>query len=312
MALDLMAPTLHPTFIFPPARATSVTSSLSSPTSTCYATSPSPSCVSLEVTDPRTFEALESNSAKPTIARLIRAALLASPERKATLDQIPKLISEHYKDVKRFKRLKGSVRQRLSCTPWFQLRDRPEWKIGKGQYWTYVEELDESIWLWVGGNRSRRGLESDHCSRQSFTRMDQDSPASLPLNDPAISDISTACIELDRSFILYHRSISHENHNSNPVIPIAPTSPHQTLSPIAACEGLLMPLASPILPTMTQMMVDHSGRSGFGGKFSRIRHLLRDLRARQTPCVGNKNSGCDVGFGGGESGNGCALGAAAI
>ncbi|KAG9020189.1 hypothetical protein FRB95_004956, partial [Tulasnella sp. JGI-2019a] len=99
--------------------------------------------------------------------------------------------------------------------------------------------------------------------------MDQDSPASLPLDDPAISDISAACIELGRSFIPYHRSISHENHNSNPVIPIAPTSPYQT--------------PSPIIPTMTQMMVDHSGRSGFDGNFSRIRHLLRDLRARQAP-----------------------------
>ncbi|KAG8882418.1 hypothetical protein FRB98_003724 [Tulasnella sp. 332] len=97
------------------------------------------------IRQPRTFREFECDQVTPSTVDLIRAALLESPGQKATLVQICGLITTCYKDARRFKQLRGNVRQRLSHKPWFQLAERPEWQRGKGQYWLYVEALDTGL-----------------------------------------------------------------------------------------------------------------------------------------------------------------------
>ncbi|KAG8980850.1 hypothetical protein FRB93_008919 [Tulasnella sp. JGI-2019a] len=287
-----------------PFHESSATSSLPSPTSTGYAISPSSSYAALDVEDPRTFEGLEASPSKPTIVTLIRAALLASPEWKATLDQIPQLISKNYKDVKRFRRLKGSVRQRLSCTPWFELRDRPHWKVGKGQYWTYVEELDESIKSLSSGSRSRGGSERARHPRQPHTRPRKGTPTPLHPDDLVISDRLATPIDPNQSFLHSLPSISHLSTYHSPTIPLIPTSPDPTLVSIAPCEEAFTWPDSSIVPTMAAMMINHSPQHVFGDDSSRIPQLLWDLRSVSSPTPGITVTTPDleaIGGGGGAS-----------
>ncbi|KAG8881855.1 hypothetical protein FRB97_008979 [Tulasnella sp. 331] len=217
---------------------------------------------------PRTFREFEFDKITPSVIDLIRAALLESPDHKATLEQICYLITKCYKDVRRFKRLRGNVRQRLSLKPWFRLAERPEWQRGKGQYWLYVEALDTSL---VSIPRRGRNLRSPHQAHR------QPPHSSIQTQHIALNDNP---IELTQPHgIGVHSPVSSlppSNHIESSIITTAPTSNQYNIFPFADIG--LRPTSSSITPTMTSA-TSYASQNGFDGGLDSIQRQLGD------PCV---------------------------
>ncbi|KAG8888092.1 hypothetical protein FRB98_008429 [Tulasnella sp. 332] len=234
-----------------------------------------------DINCPSAFSELERGPTKPAIVDLMRAALLLSPDRKATLGQICDLIRKYYKDSKRYKHLNATVRQRLSAKPCFQLAERPDWQKGKSHFWKYVEEAD--VDRKPGSGRGRRGSHRDspRSSRRGVKTGARDPSSSPQLEQPTPSN--------------------------SPVTPTAPAIFQDLSSPIfsdphptSTISATLHPSpsgASPFgnstawhgVPTTminTANVPRHANQIGLDGGLEQITYLLRDLRSSFSPMTG--------------------------
>ncbi|KAG8881858.1 hypothetical protein FRB97_008982 [Tulasnella sp. 331] len=229
----------------------------------------------------------EHSHSKPAIVDLMRVALLHSPDRKATLDQICDLITKYYKDSRRYKHLKATVRQRLSLKPCFQLAERPQWQKGKGHFWTYVEELDTDPNS-GSGRSARRG------SHQSSPRMGHRRPRTRRTRNPSpMPHLERVVLNANPPISTFppvsqdlSTSVPADIQSSTSHFPAISTISHSNLSGTSSSEDFTTWSAVPTVMTNTACVPSHSGQIGQGGGLGQIMHLLRDLRPSPSPMTG--------------------------
>ncbi|KAG9027322.1 hypothetical protein FRB95_007867 [Tulasnella sp. JGI-2019a] len=125
------------------------------------------------------YESISIERPPLSFADLIKWAILHSPSQRATSEEICEAIrAEHpfYQDPEEFEFLKAGVRHRTSRKPQFVLLDeKPPGQTIKGNYWTYVAELDKPA-----ARRGRSATLSDF-SRSPPSRADPISQGTVNL-----------------------------------------------------------------------------------------------------------------------------------
>ncbi|CAG8578141.1 6876_t:CDS:2 [Ambispora leptoticha] len=154
------------------------------PTSNTHATintpTPKPTPCTTTITKKRRMEENDDLPTKPdySYAAMIAQAILHSPGKKATLNQIYTWISKNYPYYKREEKSgtgwENSIRHNLSLNKAFQRLPRIEGQSGKGCYWTILpnhEMMIDNNWF-KGHNRStkRQCLSANESITPSITK----------------------------------------------------------------------------------------------------------------------------------------------
>lgn len=145
--------------------------------------------VSTELPDPQSFPVLEDDGNKPQIsyASLIGMAILRSPERKLTLSQIYKWISDSFSHYRRApdSGWQNSIRHNLSLNKAFYKEERPKNDPGKGHYWVIKPGLESQFFSKEKG--SRRPTSSSGVSQKSSSlQLSSEETAAHPQPPPQL------------------------------------------------------------------------------------------------------------------------------
>lgn len=126
-----------------------------------------------ELPDPESMPTLEDDGRKPpySYAVLIGMAILRAPDRRLTLAQIYRWISDtftHYKN-KAEPGWQNSIRHNLSLNKAFYKQERPKDDPGKGNYWA-IEPGKETMFINKDKSSSRRPASSSGPSQKSSSQ----------------------------------------------------------------------------------------------------------------------------------------------
>ena len=142
---------------------------------------------SSQLPEPENMPSLEDDGRKPpySYAVLIGMAILRAPDRRLTLAQIYRWISDtfaHYKN-KAEPGWQNSIRHNLSLNKAFYKQERPKDDPGKGNYWA-IEPGKETMFINKDKSSSRRPASSSGLSQKSSSQPPS-SEANIWISQPA-------------------------------------------------------------------------------------------------------------------------------
>ncbi|KAI6785766.1 meiosis-specific transcription factor mei4 [Emericellopsis cladophorae] len=150
------------------------------------ATSPAPSSSFDVLPPPSSFPVIVDDGQKPPLsyAQLIGTAILRSPNRRLTLNQIYTWISDTYT----FYNIKetgwqNSIRHNLSLHKGFEKVERPKEDPGKGHYWMIVPGCESEF---LRRKPARKGTQSAENLPVMSTRLEPSRPATAPALEPSL------------------------------------------------------------------------------------------------------------------------------
>ncbi|KAK6207463.1 fork head domain-containing protein [Colletotrichum tabaci] len=132
------------------------------------------------------FPPIVDDGAKPghSYATLIGMAILRSPQRRLTLAQIYKWISDTYSFYKAEESgWQNSIRHNLSLHKAFIKVERPKDDPGKGNYWTIQEGMEQQF---MKDKPARKTATTAENVPVMSTRMEPSRPANMPIQEPTL------------------------------------------------------------------------------------------------------------------------------
>ena len=211
--------------------------------------------VSSALPDPQSFPVLEDDGNKPQIsyASLIGMAILRSPERKLTLSQIYKWISDSFSHYRRApdSGWQNSIRHNLSLNKAFCKEERPKNDPGKGHYWVIKPGLESQFVHKEKG--SRRPTSSSSTSHKSLSlhlsseenTMTSQLPPQLPPPSMSLSHANVSKEPSSDETMLASDAPSSVDEETKAMPPPAPRQHHS--SPLQDIRS-----SPPLAPRMRQ------------------------------------------------------------
>ncbi|OLN81575.1 Forkhead protein sep1 [Colletotrichum chlorophyti] len=132
------------------------------------------------------FPPIVDDGTKPghSYATLIGMAILRSPQRRLTLAQIYKWISDTYSFYKAEESgWQNSIRHNLSLHKAFIKVERPKDDPGKGNYWTIQEGMEQQF---MKDKPARKTAATAENVPVMSTRMEPSRPANVPMQEPTL------------------------------------------------------------------------------------------------------------------------------
>ena len=170
-------------------------------------------------------------------AQLIGMAILRTPERKMTLSQIYKWISNtfsFYRNGQAGSGWQNSIRHNLSLNKAFVKKERPKEDPGKGNYWAIVEGQEGNF---VKDRSFRRQPPMD----QAYFRAQQSDtcPLPAPLPHAPLPDVPKPSMVADSS------TFPAESVSSDATLPMS-DQPNDQSEPVVALADVTVPSPDPV------------------------------------------------------------------
>lgn len=149
-------------------------------------TDPAEASLPYELPAPESFPPIYDDGKKPALsyAQLIGTAILRSPRRKLTLNQIYNWISQSFSfyDINQ-NGWQNSIRHNLSLHKSFAKVERPKDDPGKGHYWTIVPGCEGEF---LKRRPARKSIQSGENVPVMSTTMEPSRPATAPAAEPTL------------------------------------------------------------------------------------------------------------------------------
>lgn len=190
-----------------------------------------------QIPEPKDMPLLDDNGSKPpySYASLIGMSILRAPNRRLTLAQIYKWISDsfsyyHASDA----RWQNSIRHNLSLNKAFIKHERPKDDPGKGNYWAIEPGMEMQF---VKDKPSRRPTSSSGPSMRIFTQSSSEAnPSTWPRDSTSAAKaevrVSAGCEPSSDATIPASDAVSHKDDILEPSIMPQPSSNFPLSSPL--------------------------------------------------------------------------------
>ena len=226
---------------------------------------------------PADMPPVSDENGKPSYsyAQLIGMAILRAPERKMTLSQIYKWISDtfsFYRDGQAGSGWQNSIRHNLSLNKAFVKKERPKEDPGKGNYWAIQDGLEAQFFK---DKTFRRSATTDHAYFDP--PQDETCPAPIVPNESSINSRAKPAANVDSSAFPAESMSSdatlpmseppNDQLQDNAQVSIRP--PSSTVAPVLSPAPDLNsspPIPHHALRNGTTAHIRHSSRSRSGGR----------------------------------------------